>query len=75
MGYSSDKQVVIAFLNTIDFNKTWEEIEYDMGYDMGDFSFGKGDGKELRKKIKDTAKFMKLQFDGVFDEQGNTKRK
>ena len=74
MGYSSDKQVVFSFLSRIDFNESWEDIEYGMGYDFGDFNFGKGDSKQLRQKIKETAKYMKIQFDGVFDENNNTKR-
>lgn len=72
MGYNSDKEVVFAFLRRIDLNKTWEEINHDMGYDFGDFHFGKGDGKELRTKIRETAKYLKIQFDGVFNENNNT---
>lgn len=72
MGYNNDKQVVFSFLRRIDFNKSWNEIEIDMGYNFGDFHFGKGDGKELRQKIKETAKYLKIQFDGVFNEENNT---
>jgi len=73
MEYNNDKEVVFALMRRVDFNKTWEEIDYDLGYDMGDYSFGKGDGKELRTKIVETIKFMKIQFDKVFDENNNTK--
>ena len=74
MAYDSDKEVVFALMRRVDYNKTWEEIEYELGYDMGDYNFGQGDGKELRKKIIDTIKFMKIQFDGVFNEINNTIR-
>lgn len=73
MGYNSDKEVVFAFMRRVDYNQTWEKIEYGLGYDFGDFRFGKGDGKELRKKITDSIKFMKIQFDKTFDENNNTK--
>jgi hypothetical protein len=73
MGYNNDKEVVFAFMRRVDYNQTWEEIEYQLGYDFGDYNFGKGDSKELRLKIKDSIKFMKIQFDQVFNEDNNTK--
>jgi hypothetical protein len=73
MAYNSDKEVVFAFMRIVDYNKTWEEIEYGLGYDFGDFRFGKGDTTELRQKITDSIKFMKIQFDKVFDDENNTK--
>lgn len=72
MAYNSDKEVVFAFMRRVDYNKTWEEIEYALGYDFGDYYFGRGDSKELRQKITDSIKFMKIQFDKVFNEDGNT---
>jgi hypothetical protein len=73
MSYNNDKEVVFAFMRRVDYNQTWEEIEYQLGYDFGDYNFGKGDSKELRLKIKDSIKFMKIQFDQVFNEDNNTK--
>jgi hypothetical protein len=73
MEYNNDKEVVFALMRRVDYNQTWEEIEYQLGYDMGDFDFGRGDGKELRRKIMETIKFMKIQFDKTFDDKGNTK--
>jgi len=73
MGYSNDKEVVFTFIQKVDFNKSWEDIEWELGYYFGDYNFGKGDSKELRQKISDTIKFMKIQFDGIFDENDNTK--
>jgi hypothetical protein len=72
MAYNNDKEVVFAFMRRVDYNQTWEEIEYELGYNFGDYDFGKGDSKELRQKIKDSIKFMKIQFDKVFNEDGNT---
>jgi hypothetical protein len=72
MEYSNDKEVVFAFMRRVNYNKTWKEIEFDLGYDFGDYYFGSGDGKELRQKIKDCIKFMKIQFDNVFNKNGNT---
>jgi hypothetical protein len=70
--YNSDKEVVFSFLQRVNYNESWEDIEYGLGYDFGDFNFGKGDSTELRKKIKETIKFMKTQFDGIFDNKNNT---
>lgn len=72
MAYNSDKEVVFAFMRRVDYNQTWKEIEYGLGYDFGDYNFGKGDSKELRQKIEDSIKFMKIQFDKVFDDDNNT---
>lgn len=72
MAYNNDKEVVFSFMRRVDYNQTWEEIEYGLGYYFGDYNFGKGDSKELRQKIKDSIKFMKIQFDKVFNEEGNT---
>jgi hypothetical protein len=73
LGYSNDKHVIFSFIQRVDFNKSWEDIEYELGYNFGDYHFGKGDNKELRQKIEDTIKFMKIQFDNVFDDENNTK--
>ena len=72
MEYNSDKEVVFAFMRRVDYNQTWKEIEFGLGYDFGDYNFGKGDTPELRQKIKETIKFMKIQFDGVFNEDNDT---
>ena len=73
MAYNNDKEVIFALMCRVDYNKTWEEIDFGLDYDMGDYSFGKGDGKELRTKIVDAIKLIKIQFDKVFDEDDNTK--
>ncbi len=74
MSYKNDKEVVFALMRRVDYNQSWEEIEYGLGYDMGDYNFGKGDGKELRLKIIESIKFMKSQFDGVFNNENNTQK-
>ena len=73
MKYKNDKDVVFAFMRRVDYNKTWEEIEDEIGYYFGDYNFGKGNDSKLIQKISDTIKFMKIQFDKTFDENGNTK--
>ena len=70
--YNNDKEVIFAFMRRVDYNQTWEEIEFGLGYDFGDYYFGKGDSAELRQKIKESIKFMKIQFDKVFDNDHNT---
>ena len=73
MAYSSDKHVIFSFMMRVDFNKDWKGIEFDLGYNFGDYNFGQGDTRELRNKITETIKYLKIQFDGIFDENGNTK--
>lgn len=73
MAYNNDKEVIFAFMRRVNYNQSWEDIEYGLGYDFGDYNFGIGDTKELRKKITETIKFMKIQFDGTFDKDNNTK--
>jgi hypothetical protein len=73
MEYKSDKDVIFSFMKRVDYNKTWAEIEHDLGYVFGDYNFGKGHDSQLIQKISDTIKFMKIQFDGIFNENHNTK--
>ena len=73
MEYKSDKDVIFSFMRRVDYNKTWEEIEHELGYNFGDYNFGKGHDSKLVQKISDTIKFMKIQFDKTFDENDNTK--
>jgi len=72
MAYNSDKEVVFSFLQRVDFNEPWDKIEFGLSYDFGDFRFGDGDTRELRAKIVETIKYLKIQFDGVFDDNNNT---
>jgi hypothetical protein len=72
MKYKNDKEVVFVFMRRVNYNLPWEEIEYQLNYDFGDYNFGKGDDAKLRQKIKDSIKFMKIQFDKVFNDDGNT---
>jgi len=73
MAYENDKQVIFAFMRRVDYNKTIEEIISDLGYDFGDYKFGKGDTPELRRKIEKSIFFMRTQLNGIFDENDNTK--
>lgn len=73
MSYDNDKHVVFSLIKRVDYNKSVEDIMFDLGYDMGDYNFGKGDNQVLREKIINSILFLKTQFDGVFDDQLNTK--
>ena len=50
MAYNNDKEVVFAFMRRVDYNQTWEEIEYGLGYDFGDYNLGKAIAKNYVKK-------------------------
>lgn len=34
-----DQSMIFNILSAIDYSKPWEEIEYGLGYDLGDYSF------------------------------------
>lgn len=70
--HRSNQSMMLYLLSTIDFSKTWEEIEYGLGYDLGDYSF---DDRQWYSKTVEIAKAMWTQLHGFVDENGNAKKK
>lgn len=68
MIHDNQKAMAFYFLKRIDYNQTWEQIEYGMGYDFGDFVFIK---PEIRDKIIRLARQIHIEFNGFFNEEGN----
>lgn len=56
-------------LSSIDYNQTWEQIEYGLGYDLGDYRFA---DESSYQKVRDTAKAIWTQLQGHFDDNGMT---
>lgn len=69
MHHDSLKDMTFYFLQRIDYNQTWEEIEYSMGYDFGDFNLG--NKPEIRQKITRLAKQNWIELQGYFNKDGN----
>ena len=66
---NSIKSMVFYFLERINYNQTWEEIENDLSYDLGDFNFGFK--KEIMEKVKRLAKQNWIELQGYFNAEGN----
>lgn len=66
---SSIKSMVFYFLERINYNQTWDEIENDLSYDLGDFNFGFK--KEITEKVKRLAKQNWIELQGYFNAEGN----
>lgn len=52
--YKNEQEMLFAFLSTIDYSKTFEEIEYDMGYDLGDWAFMIIPTSTIKQLVKST---------------------
>jgi hypothetical protein len=66
--HESTKAMMFFLLKRIDYSKSWERIEYDLGYDLGDYSF---ENKECYKKVRALAKHIWVELNGFIDENGN----
>lgn len=62
MSYKNEKEMLFTFLNYyIDYSKSWDEIEYGMGYDLGDWYF-----KEIpQDRIYRMAKQLWIELNGI----------
>jgi hypothetical protein len=69
MKHDSTKAMAFYFLQRINYNDTWEKIEYGMGYDFGDFCFK---NPETVEKIKRIARQIHIEFHNHFDKEGNS---
>jgi len=66
--HDNQKSMLFYFLERINYNDTWENIEYGMGYDLGDYCFT---NPELREKIYRLARQIHIELNGVFNKEGN----
>ena len=69
MSHSSQKSMMSHLLSGINYNQTWEKIEYGLGYDLGDYFF---EDKETYDRVRKTAKLLWAELNGYFDDGGNT---
>lgn len=70
MHHDSIKAMIFYFLKRIDYNKSWEDIEYGMGYDFGDFNFGPNHIRVV-DRVRRLAKQNWLELHDFLDENGN----
>jgi hypothetical protein len=68
--YSNQQSMIFNLLKNIDYSQTWEQIDYDLGYNLGDYNFGNND-KECRKLVRSSAKMLWAIFNGVINSKGD----
>lgn len=66
--HKSDQSMMLYLISTIDFSQSWDDIEYGLGYDLGDYSFG---NKEWYSKTSKIAKAIWEELHGFVDSDGN----
>lgn len=71
MTHENVKSMIFYFLERIDYSKTWEEIEFEIGYDLGDFNF---ENKECYAKVRSLVKHTWAELNGFLDSKGNFKK-
>jgi hypothetical protein len=64
MKHISEQVQIFYILSRIDYSKTWEQIEYELGYDLGDHYFER---KEAYAKVKEAAKHLWSVFNGFLE--------
>ncbi len=68
MSHKNEKGMMFYFLQTVNYNQTWEQIESDIGYDLGDYRFK---NQETYGKICRLVKQNWLELKDYFNEEGN----
>ena len=61
MTHENEQAQMFYLLKHIDYSKKWEDIEYELGYDLGDHVFT---GKETYSKVKLAAKNLWVVLNG-----------
>jgi hypothetical protein len=69
--YSNQQSMIFNLISHLDYSKSWDEIEYGLGYDLGDYNFGQND-VECRKMVIDGAKVLWAVFNGRLNTDGDT---
>lgn len=66
MEHENEKQMIFHFLRCQNYNQTSNQLEFCMGYDLGDYSMS----KEGYKLAKELAHLLRQRLTGVFDDDG-----
>jgi hypothetical protein len=68
MTHENTQAQMFYILKHIDYSKTWEEIEYGLGYDLGDHRF---ENRETYNKVRLAAKNLWVVLNGHLNSEGN----
>ena len=67
MTHESEQAQIFYILRNIDYSQKWEDIEYDLGYDLGDHRF---DSDETYNKVILAAKNLWVVLNGHLKSDG-----
>ncbi len=68
MTHESEQAQMFYILKHIDYSQKWEDIEYGLGYDLGDHRF---QSKETYSKVRLAAKNLWVVLNGHLKADGN----
>lgn len=68
MHHESAKSMLFYFLSGRNYNQDSGQLNFEMGYDLGDYSPGDKRFYEIARKC---AQLLRVELAGVFDEKGN----
>ena len=68
MIHESEQAQMFYILKHIDYSQKWEDIEYQLGYDLGDHRF---QSKETYSKVRLAAKNLWVVLNGHLKADGN----
>lgn len=67
MTHESEQAQIFYILKHIDYSQTWGEIEYGLGYDLGDHRF---QSDKTYQKVRDAAKNLWVVLNGHLNTDG-----
>lgn len=67
MRHENEQAQMFYILERIDYSQKWEDIEYGLGYDLGDHRF---QSNETRSKVRFAAKNLWVVFNGFLNKKG-----
>ena len=68
MKHESEQAQMFYILRHIDYSQSWEDIEYGLGYDLGDHAF---QSRATYEKVVTAAKSMWVILNGHLKSDGN----
>ncbi len=71
MEHENEQQQVFYILRYIDYSKPWSDIEYQLGYDLGDHRFESDKTYDI---VKQSAKSLWVLFNDHFDSDGDASK-
>lgn len=73
MTHSNQQQQFFYLLKNIDYSQSWEQIDYGLGYDLGDHVLGDNNQQdgEIKEFVRSTAKILWASLNGRFTKDGD----